>query len=71
MSRAFWYCNCRHPGTKVYYADEMEQQQALYDELRSIFEEMKAQRDSWKQLYLDARELYSPAPAPSEAGEPK
>lgn len=21
---AFWYCNCRHPNTKVYYADEIE-----------------------------------------------
>jgi hypothetical protein len=56
VSHAFWYCNCRHPGTKVYYADEMEKRQALYDELRSIFEEMKAQRDNWKQLYLDARD---------------
>lgn len=61
MSHVFWYCNCRHPGTKVCYADEMEKQQALYDELRSIFEEMKAQRDNWKQLYLDAKELYGPA----------
>ena len=66
MSQAFWYCNCRHPGTKVYYADEMEKQQALYDELRSIFEEMKAQRDNWKQLYLDARELYAPAQSAKE-----
>lgn len=55
MSQAFWYCSCRHPGTKVYYADEMGKKQQLYDELRGLFEEMREQRDQWKQLYADAR----------------
>ncbi len=25
---AFWYCSCRHPKTKVYYADEMDRLRA-------------------------------------------
>ena len=24
MSHGFWYCSCRHPNTKVYYADECD-----------------------------------------------
>lgn len=65
MSHAFWYCSCRHPGTKVYYANEMEKKQALYDELADIHKEMTSQRDEWKKMYYEARALLG---APSETG---
>ena len=26
---AYWLCNCRHPNTKVYYADEIDVQDKL------------------------------------------
>jgi hypothetical protein len=57
MTSAFWYCNCRHPGTKVYYADEIDKARELYDELNSMYAEMRSQRDAWKQLYADTRAL--------------
>ena len=37
---AFWYCNCRHPHTKVYYADEIDKLQAERDQLRAALKEI-------------------------------
>jgi hypothetical protein len=38
MSNAFWLCSCRHPQTKVYYADTALEVSYYRDILRRISE---------------------------------
>lgn len=32
---AFWYCSCRHPNTKVYYADQVAAERAEVERMRT------------------------------------
>jgi hypothetical protein len=46
MSSAFWYCNCRHPNTKVYYADECERLDMKIRDLESELKVAEFARDT-------------------------
>lgn len=38
---AFWYCSCRHPKTRVYYADEVERLERVVAQLQRALTEIR------------------------------